>query len=89
MVCCSNFIVKPLFWTLIGFVTLFGLLEFLSGIGYFGSNWTNILKIGPYALDCYAKNNGFECRYDCGSSLMPLAALGNIIRKLILLVKQP
>ena len=83
MVCCSNLIIKPLFWTLIGFVCTFGLLEFLSSVGYFGSNWTNVLKVGPYALDCYTKGSGFQCRYECSTGMMPLSAIGSLIKKLI------
>jgi hypothetical protein len=87
MVCCSNLVIKPLFWCLIGFVCTFALLEFLAGVGYFGSNWTNVLKVGPYALDCYSKGNGFQCRYDCNTALMPLSAAGRLIKKIIDLIK--
>lgn len=87
MVCCTNIIFKPLFWTLVGFVCTFALLEFLSSVDYFGSNWTPVLGVGPYALDCYKKGNGFQCRYDCASGMMPIAALGSIIKKIINLLK--
>jgi hypothetical protein len=59
------------------------MLEFLSAVGYFSSSWTNVLKVGPYALDCYNDNVGFTCRYVCNSDKMPLSAIGHFIRRII------
>ena len=79
--CGPGLILKPLFYSLVGFVSLFCLLEFLSAIGHFSAGCDSILKVGPYALECCDKRVGFQCQFSCDSDKMPLSAIGHLIRR--------
>lgn len=66
--CCPNpitIVLHGLFWSLIGFVSLFVMLEVLSTVGYFEHDCRNILKVGPYGLKCCqgVKLGGYVCTY--------------------------